>query len=145
MSVAYFILVVTAISFATGLFVAFIIWVIKWSIISRENHETSGVKGFSQFLADLSSVRNKSEQLALSGNSMVNKELYQFYHGIPFLSRIFSGSDGNKTGNDSSNKELYRYYHGSATQEKTEDLKPKSSTGNNYLNKELYNYYHGEN
>lgn len=145
MSVAYFILVVTAISFATGLFVAFIIWVIKWSIISRENHETSGVLGFSQFLADLSSVRNKSEQLALSGNSMVNKELYQFYHGIPFLSRIFSGSDGNKTGNDSSNKELYRYYHGSATQEKTEDLKPKSSTGNNYLNKELYNYYHGEN
>ena len=133
MSVAYFILVVTAISFATGLFVAFIIWVIKWSIISRENHETSGVLGFSQFLADLSSVRNKSEQLALSGNR------------IPFLSRIFSGSDGNKTGNDSSNKELYRYYHGSATQEKTEDLKPKSSTGNNYLNKELYNYYHGEN
>ena len=113
--------------------------------MSGENHETSGVKGFSQFLVDLSSVRNKSEQLALSGNSMVNKELYQFYHGIPFQSRIFSGSYGNKTGNDSSNKELYRYYHGSATQEKTEDLKPKSSTGNNYLNKELYNYYHGEN
>ena len=149
MSVAYFILVVTAISFATGLFVAFIIWVIKWSIISRENHETSGVKGFSQFLADLSSVRNKSEQLALSGNSMVNKELYQFYHGIPFLSRIFSGSDGNKTGNDTSNKELYRYYHGSATsgqtQEKSKDQQQMNSIGNNSLNKELYNYYHGKN
>lgn len=149
MSVAYFILVVTAISFATGLFVAFIIWVIKWSIISRENDETSGVKGFTRFLSGLSSFREKSEQLAFSGNNMANKELYQFYHGIPVLSRIFSGSEGNKPGNNSSNNELYRYYHGSATsgqtQEKSKDQQQMNSIGNNSLNKELYNYYHGKN
>lgn len=149
MSVAIFILIVTAISFATGLFVASVIWVIKWSIISRENHETSGVKGFIQFLAGLSSVRDKSEQLAFPGNNMENKELYQFYHGIPVLNRIFSGTEGNKPGKNLSNNELYRYFHGSPTpgqtHEKAEDQQQKNSTGNNSLNKELYNYYHGKN
>ncbi len=82
MSVAYFVLIVTAISFATGFFVAAIIWLIKWSILSGENSESFRTN-FSMYLSSL--FRNKSAQGDFhsygSNNDSLNKELYQYYHG----------------------------------------------------------------
>jgi hypothetical protein len=82
MSVANFILIVTAISFATGFFVAAIIWLIKWSILSGDKSESYRTT-ISRYLSGL--FQNKSDQNDFlsfgSNNDSLNKELYRYYHG----------------------------------------------------------------
>ena len=82
MNVAYFILTVVLISFATGFVVAAIIWFIKWSILLGENKESVQTHVF-HFFSGL--IHHKFRKLGYpSGNTTndsLNIELFNFYHG----------------------------------------------------------------
>lgn len=82
MNVAYFILTVVLISFATGFFVAAIIWFIKWSILSGEKKESEQTNFFQLFkrLFSNKSLENGSHSFSTNNDSL-NFELYQYYHG----------------------------------------------------------------
>jgi len=82
MNVAYFILIVILISFATGFFVAAIIWLIKWSILAAENKDslqTNASKHFSKLFQN--KYRNDENPSLSTNNDTLNMELYQYYHG----------------------------------------------------------------
>jgi hypothetical protein len=82
MNVAYFILIVILISFATGFFVAAIIWMIKWSILAGENKELLQTNVFQHFSKLFQNKYQKNEHPPLStNNDSLNMELYQYYHG----------------------------------------------------------------
>jgi hypothetical protein len=88
MNAAYFVLVAALLAFATGFFVATIIWSIRWFLTPREERVVSSK---SIHLLHIFSKNDLNKAFAVSVN-------------------------GNKTGvlnNDSvNNMELYRYYHG---------------------------------
>jgi hypothetical protein len=84
MNVNYFVLIAALLSFATGFFVAAIIWVIKWFITPREDRVTSN----SVHLLHIFSKKELNREFAISSGpisaneeSVINKELYQYYHG----------------------------------------------------------------
>jgi len=82
MNVAYFILTVILISFATGFFVAAIIWLIKWSILLGENKGSVQTSVFHFFSGLMQSKSRKIEFPSVNtNNDSLNMELYQFYHG----------------------------------------------------------------
>jgi hypothetical protein len=82
MNVAYFILTVVLISFATGLFVAALIWLIKWSILAGENKESIQINAFQFFSGKTRNKFLKNEfPSIIANNDSLNRELYQFYHG----------------------------------------------------------------
>jgi hypothetical protein len=88
MNATYFVLIAALLTFATGFFVASIIWSIKWLILSREERNES--RG-SVHLLHILSKRLSNNEFAVSGygnkseeivdESINNRELYQYYHG----------------------------------------------------------------
>lgn len=82
MNATYFVLTVILISFATGFFVAAIIWLIKWTILAGENKESLQTQVFQLFSGLRQNKSGKNEfPLANTNNDSLNMELYQFYHG----------------------------------------------------------------
>ena len=82
MNVAFFILTVVLISFATGLFVAALIWLIKWGILAGENKESFQTNVIQFFSGKTRNKFLKNEFPSIITNSdTLNRELYQFYHG----------------------------------------------------------------
>lgn len=85
MNSSYFVLVAALLSFATGFFVAAIIWAIKWALIPREEKLMS--EKSIQFLHIFSrrdylrSFSVKRNDQVPSIDELLNKELYQYYHG----------------------------------------------------------------
>lgn len=106
MNTSYFVLVSVVLTFATGFFVASIIWSIKWLITSKDNLVTfNTVQMLHLFQKPLRHGFGASHN---DSNSVdfVNKERYRYYHGN-------SDSKSNVGGNEAvNNKEIYQYHHG---------------------------------
>ncbi len=87
MNATYFVLIAALLTFATGFFVASIIWGIKWVLLSRD--ERSESRKSIHLLHIFSNPWLKKEFVQLSSGSLNvnydesvnNKELYQYYHG----------------------------------------------------------------
>ncbi len=78
MNATYFVLISALLAFATGFFVAAIIWIIRWFLTPRDPR-TSGPGFMKKFLKhDLAS---KDDGKTGTINDESNKELYQYYHG----------------------------------------------------------------
>ncbi len=85
MNASYFVLTAIVLAFATGLFVASIIWILKWFLMPKENIITS-VKSI-HFLHIFTAANMKN--FGLNPNEIPlpviedlgNKELYKFNHG----------------------------------------------------------------
>lgn len=90
MNAGYFVLISALLAFATGLFVASIIWILKWLITPKEDKGSlSGtlhlLHVFSKqvHLYDPIFIENKEEVKTkkMIEDSVNNKELYKFHHG----------------------------------------------------------------
>lgn len=88
MNATYFVLVSVVLTFATGFFVASIIWGIKWVLIAREEKSDSqkSIHLLHIFSKPLHKREFATQAFAASSNpnfdeSVNNKELYQYYHG----------------------------------------------------------------
>lgn len=103
MNASYFVFVAAVLTFATGFFVASIVWSIKWLLSPKEDW----VSSTSVHLLHIFSPRGFG---ASHNNSLTvdlgNKELFGYYHGI-------SARKLDPVSNESvNNKELYQYNHG---------------------------------
>lgn len=88
MNATYFVLIAALLTFATGFFVASIIWGIKWFILSREGKTDNEKSVHLLHIFSRKTLRSEYAVQALgqAGNfsydeSAKNKELYQYYHG----------------------------------------------------------------
>jgi hypothetical protein len=87
MNASYFVLVAALLTFATGFFVAAIIWVIKWCLMPREERSTSPnsvqlLHIFSQPDTNQASATSSNSKSGLSTDDSVNNnELYQYHYG----------------------------------------------------------------
>ncbi len=103
MNVIYFVLVAAVLTFATGFFVASIVWSIKWLLSPKE----AWVSSTSVHLLHLFSPRGfgASHNTNLTVD-LLNNELYGYYHG----------KSARKLDQDSTesvvNNELFKYSHG---------------------------------
>jgi len=87
MNASYFVLVAALLTFATGFFVASIIWSIRWLLAPKEEKASSKsvhlLHIFSKHKLNpeyaISINENKSGQV--NNDSVYNKELYLYYHG----------------------------------------------------------------
>lgn len=90
MNAGYFVLISALLAFATGLFVASIIWILKWLISPKE--EKGSISGTLHLLHVFSKqvhsydpifIENKEEVKTkkMIEDSVNNKELYKFHHG----------------------------------------------------------------
>lgn len=84
MNTTYFVLMSVLLTFATGFFIAAIIWGISWFLSPKEEHP------FSEWLSSLfASVSEKAMSGSLFGQgndsdlieSECNQELYNYHHG----------------------------------------------------------------
>lgn len=90
MNAGYFVLISALLAFATGLFVAFIIWILKWLITPKEEKRSlSGTLHLLHVftkqvhLYDPIFIENREEVKTkkMIEDSVNNKELYKFHHG----------------------------------------------------------------
>ena len=107
MNASYFVLVAASLTFATGFFVATIVWSIKWLLLPKEETLSRVVHLLHLFswqtMKGIGVSRNDN-----SFEDMANKDLYLYFHG-----NENSGSTLASVSNESiNNKELYRYNHG---------------------------------
>ncbi|HET6560222.1 MAG TPA: hypothetical protein VFG54_23035 [Prolixibacteraceae bacterium] len=90
MNAGYFVLISALLAFATGLFVASIIWVLKWLITPKDDKRS--LSGTLQLLHVFTKqvhlynpifFENKDEVKTqkMIEDSVINKELYKFHHG----------------------------------------------------------------
>ncbi len=102
MNANYFVLVAASLTFATGFFVASIVWGIKWVLMSKERESSMSVQLLHIFsLRSIGASHNNNLT-----DDQVNKELYHYNHGT-------SGHKVDLISTESvSNKELYQYTHG---------------------------------
>lgn len=87
MNASYFVFVAALLAFATGFFVAAIIWSIKLALAPKKSSESSKsmqlIHIFSKHRADHSFL-NLPEEKSVDRqiiNSVINQELYHYYHG----------------------------------------------------------------
>ncbi len=88
MNATYFVLVSVLLTFATGFFVASIIWGIKWVLLSRDERSES---------------RKSVHLLHIFSKQLSKRE---------FAAQVFSSGLNANLGESANNKELYQYYHG---------------------------------
>jgi hypothetical protein len=103
MNASYFVLVAAVLTFATGFFVASIVWGIKWLLSPKEDW----ISSTSVQLLHIFSPRGfgASHNTSFTDDT-VNKELFGYYHGK-------SAQKLDPVSNESViNKELYQYSHG---------------------------------
>lgn len=103
MNASYFVLVTMVLTFATGFFVASIIWIIKLLLTSNDERTFS----LSGYLLHIFSSQGfgASYNNSLSGD-LVNKERYGYYHGNSVKKSEVANNELLV------NKELYQYNHG---------------------------------
>ena len=85
MIASYFVLIAASLTFATGFFVASIIWSIKWLLSPKEVGESTK----SVHLLHIFSKQDLNKEFALSSHSSeltinesaFNQELYQYHYG----------------------------------------------------------------
>lgn len=85
MNSSYFVLVAAFLSFATGFFVAAIIWAIKWALIpGKEKLLSEKSIHFPHIFYRQEYLQNysvKKDDRMTPVSEPLNKELYQYYHG----------------------------------------------------------------
>jgi hypothetical protein len=103
MNASYFVLVAALLTFATGFFVASIVWSIKWLLSPKEKWVSSTSVHLLHIFSPCGFGASHNSKLTVD---IVNNELYDYNHGIcdQKLDVV-----SNETVN---NKELYQYSHG---------------------------------
>ncbi|MBW8330849.1 MAG: hypothetical protein K0M40_02430 [Prolixibacteraceae bacterium] len=103
MNASYFVLVAAVLTFATGFFVATIIWGIKMLLAPKEERVSSKSVHLLHIFSPHCFGASHNDNYSVDA---VNKELFRYYHGN-------SDSKSESVSNESViNKELYNYYHG---------------------------------
>lgn len=104
MNASYFVLVAVVLTFATGFFVASIIWSIKW-LLSPKEDRLIAVRSIHLLHIFSPHGFGASHNDNLS-TDLVNKELFRYYHGKNVI-QLDSVSIESVN-----NKELFQYNHG---------------------------------
>jgi len=88
MNASYFVLVAALLAFATGFFVAAIIWGIRWFLTPREERVVSSksvhllhIFSKNELNKEFAVSVNGTKTALLNNDSVNNMELYRYYHG----------------------------------------------------------------
>ncbi|MBV5314364.1 MAG: hypothetical protein JZU47_13765 [Prolixibacteraceae bacterium] len=88
MNASYFVLVAALLAFATGFFVAAIIWSIRWFLTPREERVVSSKSVHLLHIFSKNELHNtlgvavgSNKSGLMNNDSVSNMELYRYYHG----------------------------------------------------------------
>lgn len=103
MNASYFVLVAAVLTFATGFFVASIVWGIKWLLIPKEEKVFSTLVHLLHIFSPRGFGASHNDNFS---TDPVNKELFRYYHGKNVIQLDSVSSES------VNNKELFQYNHG---------------------------------